>query len=311
MVTSFEHDLLDELEESILEENIEYCYYVMYPRIFAYYKNEDLVIKTLRYLSDYQLSTGEVFYENTYFSPTYLLYALSSILYLENSKKIKSFKKTIKKIVANLEDNLDSHYLLFSSPNIEGFSIYDQVYFLRGCDEICALLNDVGMIKEADRLFMIKGKIELGFKRYLTKSFSFITNFSPKNFIFSEASEKETLEILALLKDEIPSEFEIFKFINNYTPKNLYDEVLFTNIVSFFKAKKQNLNNITTYFIKKGATNIISKTAYEEYKKTYKSLFREEPLVITSKKSKFYGINDTTRIPLLLHTLEGIYGRSK
>lgn len=147
-------------------------------------------------------------------TPFLLLKAISKYLYnlsISNeynqslNEEVKGIIKQIKIILNYLEKNYDEHFLLIKNQN--KFFAIENALFLNSADELSTILNHSNYIKEADRFFMLKSKVELGFSRYL---------FNQKNKVLIEE-----FNVDGEIKFPIQTNFLII--LNNYVP----DEVLF------------------------------------------------------------------------------------
>lgn len=302
MVEEYIYDLLDRLEEQQDEKKLSIGDYVQSCILFTQYHKYHKQKQIIQDLSSSQKSQGHIEYREEYFLPLYLLYAFSSFCYIQNCKNIKKYRKQIRKSILCLQNHLDSTYLLFKNINKE-FILEDHCYFLSVCSRLTDLLNEVGMHKEADTLFMIKGKIELGFKRYFVQSPYLVSYFSPSLMRFEFAENQKQLECMGLLQDEVPRELDYETVLQKFPINSLTDELLLNYCKMNILREQVQLSAVTMFFLKKGAGEIVSKNYWGVYKKTYQSLFFEKPLSITTKKSSFYGIPETIHSTQLIYAL--------
>lgn len=138
----------------------------------------------------------------------YLYYLSISSLNHSLKDEVKGLIKQIRIILKYLETNYDEHFLLIKNQDI--FLAIENALFLNSVDDISTVLNHSNFIKEADRFFILKSKVELGFNRYL---------FNQKNkILLAEFSREGNFKFLG-----VKSKLQI---LNEY----FSDEILFKNL---------------------------------------------------------------------------------
>lgn len=123
--------------------------------------------------------------------------------YLISSKdEIKPYIKPIKKSIKSLEKSFDHIYLLLFVEENNQKVFYEDLNwsFLDYCDELAFILSQNDMSNEVDKITQLKGKIELGYNRYLEQDKIKVKSFIPKLNQFEIYSNSET-SFFIILKD--------------------------------------------------------------------------------------------------------------
>lgn len=126
----------------------------------------------------------------------------------QHKKEVKRYIKFVKKALELIEKQFDEKHLLYYNyeDNEKIYYTLENVVLLSILDELSQILNHFGYNKEADKFFMIKGKIELGIHRYLfySKENIILKSFF-ENGEYEIASNKERLEMLSyyIIEDKI------------------------------------------------------------------------------------------------------------
>jgi len=210
-------------------------------------------------------------------SPIKLLQTIT--IYIKNNKNkktIKKYIKSIKKTINYLEKNLDTTYLLIhdSSKNKKTFKAIENAILISYIDELSDILNEFEYTTLADTLFMLKGKIELGFNRYFTK---FITSKQTNNILIKEFQENGTFTI-ATTKETI-------KILKHYNFDNKYLKKICAQTKKELKTYN-NSKDVINYLI---LLKKIDKKQYQTELKRYKKILENFPKkTINTKKYKLY-----------------------
>jgi hypothetical protein len=203
--------------------------------------------KILLYLSRFQTWEGDFSFEplldhDGKHSSVLFLEALSKFLIKSDSKEdLKLFKKVLIKSIKNLRSYFDEDYLLFFSRDLRGFKwflSYENSCYLDLASEFSDFLNHHDFTKEADELFMLKGKCELGFERYFIQEKILVGRFSNDLELFDPV---RSLEELMIYNGYFPYPKLIDNFIKNILKeKTVFDDVTL-RLSSLLLFKKQNL----------------------------------------------------------------------
>lgn len=151
-------------------------------------------------------SANEFLEENIKFekktSLNFLYGVTALIISNENSNEIlNKYLRQIKKAIKTISKTVDEDYLLIKNELNDSFMACDNYMFLRFSESLIEKLNEVEEISLAEKLNMIKSKIDLGFERYFKKNK--IEMFSPKYKTILNNFSKETIttEIIRNVKD--------------------------------------------------------------------------------------------------------------
>lgn len=212
----------------------------IFESIVSLVKNDkqELALKLLDIVLRAQSSSGdlkfeEISYDNGNYSSVYLLYVLKAFANHNEVKFLKKYFKEIRKAISYLNESLDDVYLLNYSLDLRNqkeFLAKDNALFLNIADEMFELLNNVGLNKEAEDVFLLKGKVELGFMRYFWNSSlkKLIFSFNPESQSFKEALGVEVWQIFnrySVDMDFYKSQLQIDKKL--ILDKSNLDEVLY------------------------------------------------------------------------------------
>ena len=148
--------------------------------------------------------------------------------YNKNKSNFQQYIKYIKKSILIIENNFDPIFLLIKTNkkpiNTENiFIAKENAKILNFAEDLCQILNEYDFNKIADKLFLLKEKIQLGFKRYFiinnnnnNKEEIILKKFNT-NGEFEFLTKIETLEILenSKLKNKINLKLELNKLTSN------------------------------------------------------------------------------------------------
>lgn len=237
----------------------------------AYLNEMELAQKCLNKYISYQQRSGEFYIKekDMKVSPVYFLKSIS--LYMQKKPDIKKFIKSIKKSLKYIENHFDNEYLLIfdsDDKNNKMFSANENAEFLSFCDDLIELFNTFDYNKEADSIFMLKSKIELGFSRYFIhkKSNSFVKYFKVQTKEFFLCSEIEILDIL--------NKFNV-------------DEKIHITMVNKLKNQLKTENETNNFLSILFGMKKIQDKSYEKTLKKYEKYLCEFPeLIINTSKRK-------------------------
>jgi hypothetical protein len=227
-------------------------------------------------------------------------------------REVKRYIKFVKKSLDLIEKQFDEKHLLYyiyENKEKKYYTKYNAI-LLSVLDELSQILNHFGYNKEADKFFMIKGKVELGIHRYLFYSKE---NIILKSFFesgeYEIANNKERLEILSyyIIEDKILKD-EIEKIKKSKVEKTEVLETLFglkciekINEKLFKSEFKKKIKHII-YFPKQ----IIKKTDYDKKISISKSInkkYEREVFEIKTEKKILLDINSLEIANLILKIL--------
>jgi len=185
-------------------------------------------------------------------------------------KDVKSYIKLIKKALSYVESHFDEKHLLFyeNKNSIKRYDAKQNAILLSFLDELTQILNHFGFNREADKLFMLKGKLDLGFSRYLF--------FKKDKIVLKEFYESGEYSIVNELELN-----EIFKY-------HVIDEIYFKEYFNGIKKdleKENNIENMENYLnILSNLQKLDSKIVLSEIKKNKKYLEKFPKTVISKKE---------------------------
>lgn len=171
----------------------------------------DNASKLLGFISKFQTKKGDFQFKQLIVEDAAYNGKIYPIIYLkalndyfkksENKKDITYFIKEIKKALVYLEEHFDKTYILFYKHDrnrLKVFSAYENTLFLSFAEEFSDLLNEYNFNKEADKLYLLKTKIELGVMRYFynREQKAIIEWFKPEIFKYKIANGKNLIQIL-------------------------------------------------------------------------------------------------------------------
>lgn len=191
-------------------------------QVLLKYKNFSQARKILDFLGSKVTKDGLILHKEQQEFPSYYMYVLG--LYFKEVEDLKkeatSFLVPLQKIILLLEKQFDSHYLLlktYEESNKKYFSFFDNLYFLLGVEHLADILNKEGFVDEADALFILKTKIDLGFERYLSNKLEkFYLNYFTSNYQFEVLSPRKLYQA----RTEYP---QLPFYVTNALKKELYD----------------------------------------------------------------------------------------
>jgi hypothetical protein len=182
-------------------------------------------------------------------------------------REVKSYIKLIRKALNYIESNFDEKHLLFYQKeySIKKFVAKDNPILLSFLDELTQILNHFGFNKEADKFFMLKGKLELGFSRYLF--------FKKEKIILKEFYENGEYEVVN--EEELN---EIFKYY-------IIDEIFFKEYFTKLKKSLEKIEDIENYLNVLSILNKVEpKIVQSEIKKNRKYLEKYPKKIINKKQ---------------------------
>lgn len=214
---------------------------------FSKYGEEQKAKELIKYITKFQTKEGCFQIKNKIYVPLSFLEAITQYLInlsknnkIENDQinknEIQIQNLLIKKELLNIypfifnsiqyiKKNFSNNYLLvFNSLNNseKKYLANENAKFLNFCDDLLEILNTYNYIKEADTLFILKTRIELGFNRY------FYNNLNKA--LISKFNEEG--------KIKISTELDYLKILNKYQPnKTLFEKYK-------FEMKKGDLNKL-------------------------------------------------------------------
>lgn len=178
---------------------------------FLFLDKLDDARKIIDYVTKYQTKRGDFQFKQLILEDSVHNGKIYPIIYLkaltnyfkksQNKKEISRYIKEIKKALIYLDEHFDRVYILFYKHDrnrLKVFSAYENTLFLSFAGELSDLLNEYNFNKEADMLYMMKTKIELGVMRYFFNNEQkvIIEWFKPEIFKYKIASSKNLIEIL-------------------------------------------------------------------------------------------------------------------
>jgi len=225
----------------------------------------------LDFVLEHQTKLGNFVFENNIkISSAYFLYSVTEYLKKE-PKKSRKYIKFIKKSIDYLENNFDDVYLIVGNKNKNNVDFFaeENATILNFCDGLSDLLNELDYNDVADRIFLLKGKIELGFNRYFynNKMKKIIFKFD-KNANFNLASLDDNIKILS-------------KYLVN-------SDIVKKTLKEYSKTKIKNLNNYLDYL------SLLKKENFKEFEKELNKNFgileNFPELVLTKKEFDEYEV---------------------
>ena len=257
--------------------------------------NLEYAKKLLLYLSRFQTWRGVFEFEqlqedNGKYNAIMYLNLLSKYLIKSNSlDEVKFFKKNLKKSITSLRDYFDEDYLLFYRigwNQRKEFHFKENLYFLSLALEFSDFLNHHDFNQLADELFMIKGKVELGFERYFFQEDIVIQYFVPEEKYY-----------LGYLDFEIRRFYTDYAFSTKFTDSVIskkltetdFDEHFFNRLYTYLFFKKTN-QEYKKYikkdlkFLMELPTSLVPKKYLGSIEK---SLFHEEPTIVKMSNKKY------------------------
>ncbi len=251
--------------------------------------------KILIYLSKFQTWRGVFEFEklvedNGKYNSILFLNLLSKYLIKSNNvDEFKFFKKVLKKSINSLRDYFDEDYLLFFRRgwNLrKEFHFKENLYFLSLSSGFSDFLNQYDFNDLADELFMLKGKIELGFERYFFQDEVLIQYFVPEEEYFQ-----------GYLDFEVRRHYVEYPFLNNSTQKIISSEIkesdfelhFFYRLYHYLFLKKTN-GEYKKYLKKdmKFLVEIPTTLVPKDYiGKIEKSLFHKDVNIIKTSNKKY------------------------
>ena len=151
---------------------------------------------------------------------------------IDTKKQFKNLTKSIKKSVEYIEKNIDDVYLLIFDEN-HFFNLLENAKLLSFLEELSMILNRHELNTEADNLFMIKNKLELGFIRYF---------YNNEHKLLLENFNKEG-------EYKIADQNKIIETLNIYNFDNEFKKELIKNIdKKKVNTKLKSLKEILKYF---------------------------------------------------------------
>lgn len=270
----------------------DFCYII---NSFSKMKMFDEAKKAIKHTLNFQDKKGFFKIYNNYISPIYFLEMLYNYIYFqENKEEIKKYIKPIRRSIEYFERNFDENYLLFyrfDKKDRKVFDMKENGIYLEIIDYIAEVLNMYDYNRDADKLFLLKNKVDLGFKRYFffKKENIMLKRILPQEREFKILRLNETLDILYYLK--VDGEFRKSIFLN--LKKNILKEKKIHNILYYLielkntknKSFKRELKKYEKYF-KEFGNEILNKSEIKNFEVLNKSLFdyTSNPLEITKDK---------------------------
>lgn len=216
--------------------------------------------KIIEFLSENVEKNGSIHLRGEAFSSIFLLKALTWYLFYQQDENnsAKKYIRLIRNGINYIEEKNDDHFLLLTRFRKEKkVCIWENAEFLSFADTLLEILNYNDYVKDSDRVFMLKGKIEIGFERYLynREYKTLISEFNLKGE-YRECSYLDIVKIANLIpvmiKDKVP---------DNFNPKNLLKEV----------EKVGDICEILLYL------KIFDKKEFEKLYKNYRSMLKSFP----------------------------------
>jgi len=175
---------------------------------------------------------------------------------IDTKKQFKNLTKSIKKSVEYIEKNIDDVYLLIFDEN-HFFNLLKNAKLLSFLEELSMILNRHELNTEADNLFMIKNKLELGFIRYFYNNEHklLLENFN-KEGEYKIADQNKIIETLNIynfdneFKKELIKNIDENKIFENKNTKNILNYLLLIKNIDKKKVntKLKSLKEILKYF---------------------------------------------------------------
>ncbi|MCA9496192.1 MAG: hypothetical protein KC589_04575, partial [Nanoarchaeota archaeon] len=205
----------------------------------------------------------------------------------KNKKIIKKYIKDAKKCLESVENQFDEIYLLYYSFDYEGrkvFSSYENSILSFLAESLFDNLNEMEENELADRIFMLKGKLDLGFQRYFWQKQEqiLLEKFIPEIYFYKIADDKIILKVLSKF---IFDKGFCLKELERIRKKNSKEKNMETLLLTFILMKKVEDNNWNKEFSK------------IEIFLQYFPLIIERKLNIEQsiEKSIFFGFNEVSK----------------
>lgn len=216
--------------------------------------------KSLKYYLQFQEKNGCFNIEKiSKINPLLFLNSVSKII--EKKANLKSYIKPIKKSIEYLEKNFDEEYLLLyrkEKDNTKKFTAEDNFLFMSFCDTLTEIFNTFDYNKYADKIFMLRSRIELGVQRYI---------FQKNNEVIIKCFNPQKQEY------RLCNEFEYIEFSNIYA----CDTSAFRKSVNKSKKKLPNIINVNEITIILLGLKNTDKKVFNREIKTYEKYFSQFP----------------------------------
>ncbi len=225
MSNSLQQKALNLIEEALqnhefLKKNEDFFEIFEVIKTFSNYKKIDEARNLLNFAIMFQNSSGEFEFKlkNLYaiVSPVFFLSSVSVFLAnLEDKNEVKSFVKPIKRAIKSMKKSFNEDYLLFEEAGT--FYIKENAIFLSFADELSDVLNSFEYTSEADEIFMMKGKAELGMQRYFFQKERgvLVKSFNPELRNYEVCNSEDLCKILRFIDVEETFEKKFLKDLKN------------------------------------------------------------------------------------------------
>ncbi len=254
----------------------------------------ELTKKFLNYFIKGQQKSGNFIVDDITISPIYFLKTITKYLNLKKEKKeVKEYIKYIEKSIEFIEENFDNTYLLLKSTHRkkEEFFALENAILLSISDGISELLNEFDYNSLADRIFLLKGKMELGYSRYFfnKETNKMISSFEPNgNYNLTIPNQEESIIMDYSPNDEkFKESIKIIKEKINLNKNNVIDYLFnLNNIVKFEKelVEKEIKNNFQ--ILKLFPQEILTEKEFNEKEIISKSINKEFKINIEKLKKE-------------------------
>lgn len=321
-------DSLELLKNKKIENYEDICNSII---SFSKYGQEQKAKELIKHISKFQNKEGYFQIKNKKYSSIRYLEAITQFCMnlsknnklendIVNKNELQQQNPILKKELINLypyifnsiqyiKNNFSNNYLLISNSlnnSEKRYLAIENAIFLVFCDDLLEILNTYNYIKEADALFILKTRIELGFNRYFYNNLNkaLISKFNEEGKI-KISTELDHLKILNKYQPN-KTLFEKYKFnekksdLNRLEKKLLYLLLLKKNDLKQFNLELKKLNK---NIIDKKPKYIWDKDYFNLYLELSKSINKDFNIEFTeNKKSKevYVKLNNVKTINLIL-----------
>lgn len=291
--------------------------------INSFSENNDLddARKVIDYVIDKQNRKGifefnEFLNEEKNINPVYFLNSINKYLHnFKQKNQIKRYIKYIRRSIDFLENNFDEDYLLLFDLDFRDRKIFftkQNAIFLSFADELAQILNEFDYNKDADKIFLLKSKIELGFIRYFyyKKESVLIKSFIPKIEKIEQLNNLELIDILNIYNFDENLYNKFISILNKEIINQTNTNKILFSLIDMKKNKnkdfKKYFEKFDKYLLEFPKLIVLTKNIsfFEEIKKSLFSNYISKNIEIKKYKITLIDIGNISVANLLLKLLK-------